>query len=96
MSDKETLAQWMMQHGYATGHGDTMEDLLVELDIQIVENWTRALVNGVQGEREACALLCVRHANLNKDILAPVTQFESGGYVMAEFLAESIRARGQA
>jgi hypothetical protein len=40
--------------------------------------------------------LCVRHANLNKDILAPVTQFESGGYVMAEFLAESIRARGQA
>ena len=58
MSDKETLAQWMMQHGYATGHGDTMEDLLVELDIQIVENWTRALVNGVQGEREACAALC--------------------------------------
>ena len=57
MSDKETLAQWMMQHGYATGHGDTMEDLLVELDIQIVENWTRALVKGVQGEREACAKL---------------------------------------
>ena len=55
MSDKETLARWMMQHGYATGHGDTMEDLLVELDIQIVENWTRALVKGVQGEREACA-----------------------------------------
>jgi hypothetical protein len=49
----------------------------------------------VQAEREACALLCVGHANLNKDILAPVTQFESGGYVMAEFLAESIRARGQ-
>ena len=58
MSDKEILARWMMQHGYATGHGDTMEDLLVELDIQIVENWTRALVNGVQGEREACAKVC--------------------------------------
>lgn len=58
MSDKETLATWMMQHGYATGHGDTIEDLLVELDIQIVENWTRALVNGVQGERNTiCALL---------------------------------------
>jgi hypothetical protein len=57
MSDKETLAHWMMQRGYATGHGDTMEDLLVELDIQIVENWTRALVNGVQGEQEQCAKL---------------------------------------
>jgi hypothetical protein len=55
MSDKEILAQWMMQHGYATGHGDTMEDLLAELDIQIVENWNRALINGVKTEREACA-----------------------------------------
>jgi hypothetical protein len=55
MSDKETLARWMMQHGYATGHGDTMEDLLAELDIQIVENWNRALINGVKTEREACA-----------------------------------------
>jgi hypothetical protein len=84
MSDKETLAQWMMQHGYATGHGDTMEDLLVELDIQIVENWTRALVNGVQGEREACAALC--------DKIADDDGFE-GGY--ADYCAISIRARGQ-
>ena len=96
MSDKEILARWMMQHGYATGHGDTIEDLLVELDIQIVENWTRALVNGVQGEREACAKMCDQHSNFNKDILAPLTQFESGGYSTAEFLANAIRARGQA
>lgn len=53
--DVNKVAEWMVQHGYATGHGDTMEDLLVELDMQIVENWTRALVKGVQGEREACA-----------------------------------------
>ena len=39
MSDKEKLAQWMMAKGYATGHGDSMEDLLHELEWQIAENW---------------------------------------------------------
>ena len=39
MSDKEKLAQWMMKQGYATGHGDTIEDLLHELEWQIAENW---------------------------------------------------------
>ena len=37
MSDKEKLAQWMIQRGYATGHGDSIEDLLQELDWQIAE-----------------------------------------------------------
>ena len=43
-SDKEKLAKWMMARGYATGHGDTIEDLLTELDWQIREQ-----------ERKACA-----------------------------------------
>jgi len=55
MSDKEKLAQWMIRSGYATGHGDSVEDLLQELDWQIAENWTRGMVNGVHAEREACA-----------------------------------------
>ena len=54
-AEREKVAQWMMQRGYATGHGDTTEDLLVELDWQIAENWTRAMVNGVETEREECA-----------------------------------------
>jgi hypothetical protein len=29
------LAEWMVQNGFATGHGDTMDDLLEELDWQI-------------------------------------------------------------
>ena len=37
-SDKEKLAKWMMERGFATGHGDTIEDLLQELDWQIAEN----------------------------------------------------------
>jgi len=32
---REKLAQWMIYHGYSTGHGDTIEDLLTELQAQI-------------------------------------------------------------
>ena len=47
MSDKEKVSQWMIERGYATGHGDTIEELLKELEWQAVER-----------EREACAKLC--------------------------------------
>ena len=41
---REKLAAWMIERGYATGHGDSTEDLLKELEWQIAER-----------EREACA-----------------------------------------
>jgi hypothetical protein len=40
---REKIAQWMIERGYATGHGDTVEDLLKELEWQIRER-----------EREKC------------------------------------------
>ena len=43
MSDLEKVAAWMMQRGYATGHGDTIEDLLTELDWQIAERIDAAI-----------------------------------------------------
>jgi hypothetical protein len=43
-AEREKVAAWMMERGYATGHGDTIEDLLHELEWQIREQ-----------EREACA-----------------------------------------
>ena len=46
-AQREKLAQWMIRRGYATGHGDTIEDLLYELEWQIDEK--------VEVEREACA-----------------------------------------
>ena len=36
-AEREKVAAWMMQRGYATGHGDTTEDLLNELEWQIRE-----------------------------------------------------------
>lgn len=44
--EREKVAAWMLQRGYATGHGDTVEDLLKELEWQVVER-----------ERQACAEL---------------------------------------
>ena len=46
-TEREKVAAWMIRSGYATGHGDTIEDLLHELDWQIREQ-----------EREACAKVC--------------------------------------
>ena len=42
-AEREKVAAWMMSQGYATGHGDTIKDLLKELEWQIKER-----------EREAC------------------------------------------
>jgi hypothetical protein len=34
---REKVAQWMIENGFATGHGDTIDDLLKELTWQIAE-----------------------------------------------------------
>ena len=62
MNDKEKVAQWMIKQGFATGHGDSIEDLLKELDEQIGRrivrqrnNCGKAMLKAVADEREACA-----------------------------------------
>lgn len=46
-AERERVAKWMMEQGYATGHGDTIEELLKELELQVAER-----------ERAACAKVC--------------------------------------
>ena len=46
-AEREKVAAWMRSKSYATGHGDTIEDLLKELEWQVAER-----------EREACAKVC--------------------------------------
>ena len=45
--EREKVARWHIGSGYTTGHGDTIEDLLVELEWQVRES-----------ERDACAKVC--------------------------------------
>jgi len=50
-AERQKVAIWMIERSYATGHGDTTEDLLKELEWQVRES-----------EREACAKVCERIA----------------------------------
>jgi SOS response regulatory protein OraA/RecX len=49
-AEREKVAAWMMARGYATGHGNTIEELLQELDWQVREQ-----------EREACIDIVAMH-----------------------------------
>jgi len=39
--EREKVAEWMMKHGYATGHGDSVVELLEELVWQVKEQGVR-------------------------------------------------------
>jgi len=43
-TEREMVANWLMRKGFATGHGDSIVDMLDELEWQVAER-----------EREACA-----------------------------------------
>jgi hypothetical protein len=53
-AEREKVAQWMMRQGYATGHGDTVEDLLKELEWQIEERIRREWVGLTADEIWKC------------------------------------------
>jgi len=50
--EREKVAKWMVERSYATGHGDTVEDLLTEIDWQAAER-----------EREACRLIVLDNSD---------------------------------
>ena len=56
--NREALASWIMFNGYATGHGDTVADLLAELDWQHAERADEAYVlrSEIDGLREGLAV----------------------------------------
>jgi hypothetical protein len=61
-AQREKLANWMRSMGYATDHGDTIEDLLDHLGTQIAEGLeVEALM-----QREACAKVCEGIGDGNK------------------------------
>ena len=81
-ADREKVAAWMRSKSYATGHGDTTEDLLKELEWQVAER-----------EREACAKVCEKmadniYSNSHEDS-------QPMPHAVAKFCAAAIRARGE-
>ena len=59
-AQREKVAAWMRNCGYATGHGDTTEDLLDHLGTQIAEGLKIEMLT----ERAACADICDQHASI--------------------------------
>ena len=41
-AESRKVAAWMIRNNYATGHGDSVEDLLKELEWQVAERAIRA------------------------------------------------------
>jgi hypothetical protein len=76
---KEEIAEWMIKHGYATGHGDTAEDLLEELEWQVAEK-----------EREACAKVCEEGTEEPLSVTALKICLKERNRI-----ANAIRARGE-
>jgi len=64
-AEREKLAHWMRSLGYATGHGDTIEDLLDHLGTQIAGG----LEAETMAERQRCAMIARQfdrdHPNTN-------------------------------
>jgi len=79
-AEREKVAHWMRSLGYATGHGDTIEDLLDHLGTQIAEGlYVQGLFSRTM-ERAACADICDQHASVEG---------------IAQRCAEQIRARNK-
>ena len=79
-AERNKLAAWMIQFGFATGHGDTMEQLVDALESEIVDR----IECEIDTEREACAKLC--------DVLAVHPEYASD---ITKVAAQAIRARGE-
>ena len=82
-AEREKVAAWMIDRSYATGHGDTVEDLLKELEWQVRES-----------EREACAKVCEGLELKSAD--GEWGTYVAGWSDGTDDCAAAIRARGQA
>ena len=80
-AEREKVAHWMRSMGYATGHGDTLEDLLDHLGTQIAEG----LEAEVLMEREACAKIA--------ETTICDTHLPTGVQIYGSKAAAAIRAR---
>lgn len=85
--EREKVAAWMMAQGYATGHGDTMEQLLEEFKREAsfdrAELWIKRINAAVAEEREA-------RAKMVEGL------FDDPNDAVIEFIVDAIRARKQA
>ena len=86
-AEREKLAAWMIERGYATGHGDSIEKLLEELEWQIEER--------IRNERSACTKVCEEVESRAEELWDKFAYPEDQGMASgARQCATAIRERG--
>ena len=95
-AERNILAAWMIQFGFATGHGDTMEQLVDALGSEIVDRIEIEIDVAVAAEREACAKVC--DETLAQHYMKQTIPERDEALFLAACVdcAAAIRARGQA
>ena len=81
MRDKEKVAKWMIERGFVTGHGDTIEDLLKEIEWQVKEREREAVLQTIDELKGM-----ERERNL---------MFSEGYEYALDHIEEFVRARGE-
>ena len=56
--EKKKLTDWMDKRGYSAKHSNSMESLLVSLDVLIIEKWNDSLAKSAAIERDECIKIC--------------------------------------
>ena len=75
-NELERVVQWMLERSYATGHGDTIEDLLGELEWQINERLA------VEGERALeCAAAIAKPCETGEDAALEIRSLALGKHL---------------
>ena len=95
-AERNILAAWMVQFGFATGHGDTMEQLVDALGSEIVDRIEIEIDVAVAAEREACAKVCDETLAQHYMKQTIPERDESLFLAVCADCAAAIRARGQA
>ena len=86
--NKDEIMQLGIQAKLCNQNGDINEEYDYEEEIIAFANLIAAT------EREACAKLCDAECNPTP-YEGHITTYQSGGYIVAEYLASTIRSRGQ-
>lgn len=101
-AERNKLAAWMIQFGFATGHGDTMEQLVDALGSEIVDRIEFEIDVAVAAEREACAKVCEiqklkyeERAAASEELRDINPEVARTAGMTCDFNAAAIRARGQ-
>jgi hypothetical protein len=90
MNISEQIVEWMHEHGLATGHGDTIADMLNEAKWQIAEQVRRETVERCAKVADYQIELCKAAQNSEEP-----DEIDKYGISVAEDIASAIRATAE-